>query len=85
MTKADKIEEALRAAFSPTVLEVLNESYKHAGHAGDDGTGETHYAVRIKSAAFEGQSRIARHRAVHGAIGKDLMAEIHALSLDIST
>lgn len=84
MTKADKIEAALRAAFSPEVLEVLNESHKHAGHAGDDGTGETHYAVRIKAPAFGGQSRIARHRAVHGAIGKELMVQIHALSLDIS-
>jgi BolA protein len=84
VTKADKIEAALRAAFSPAVLEVLNESHKHAGHAGDDGTGETHYAVRIKAAAFDGQSRIARHRAVHGAIGKELMVQIHALSLDIS-
>ena len=85
MTKADKIEAALRAAFTPQVLDVVNESHMHAGHAGDDGTGETHYAVRIQSAAFDGMSRIARHRAVHAAIGKDLMAQIHALSLDISS
>ena len=84
MTKADKIEAALRAEFTPQVLDVVNESHMHAGHAGDDGTGETHYAVRIQSAAFEGLSRIARHRAVHAAIGKDLMVQIHALSLDIS-
>jgi BolA protein len=83
LTKADRIEAALRAALAPSVLDVMNESHKHAGHAGDDGTGETHYHVRIASAAFEGKSRIARHRAIHAAIGPDLMAEIHALSLDI--
>ena len=84
MTKADKIETALREAFAPTTLVVLNESHKHAGHAGDDGTGETHYAVQITAEAFAGQSRIARHRAVHKALGPELIAQIHALSLDIS-
>lgn len=83
MTKAEKIEAALRAAFDPSELVVENESHKHAGHAGDDGTGETHYAVRIRAAGFDGLGRIKRHRAVHSALGADLIAQIHALSLDI--
>jgi BolA protein len=84
MAREDDIRQALEAAFSPRELEVENESHRHAGHAGDDGSGESHFRVRIVADAFEGQSRIARHRAVHAALGKELMGEIHALALDIS-
>ena len=79
----DEIRARLAAAFAPKRLEVVNESHRHAGHAGDDGSGETHFAVVIRSEAFAGQSRLARHRAVHGAIGADLVTRIHALALDI--
>ncbi|MFN3664369.1 BolA family protein [Yoonia sp.] len=67
----------------PETLEVINESHKHAGHAGDDGSGESHWRVVIKAAALDDMSRIARHRAVHDAIGPDLMARIHALAIDM--
>lgn len=62
---------------------MVNESHRHAGHAGDDGSGESHFRVAIRAAAFEGQTRIARHRAVHAAIGPELMGRIHALALEI--
>ena len=85
MTKADHIAECLRGAFDPTHLAVRNDSAQHAGHAGHDGTGDSHFHVEIRAQAFANKSRIARHRAVHAALGADLMASIHALSLDIDS
>ena len=82
MPVIDEIEQKLRAAFAPEALEVVNESHRHAGHAGDDGTGETHFAVRIRSPGFAAMSRVARHRAVLAALG-DIPGRIHALALDI--
>lgn len=80
------IEATLRArlteAFAPERLEIINDSHKHAGHSGDDGTGESHFSVLIRAAAFGPLNRVARHRAVHAAIG-DLTTRIHALALDI--
>ena len=84
MSVETQIRERLAAAFQPTVLKVENQSARHAGHAGDDGSGESHWHVELASAAFKGQSRIARHRAVHAALGPEIMGRIHALSLDLS-
>ncbi|MGB3406170.1 MAG: BolA family protein [Jannaschia sp.] len=83
MTMEETIRRRLETAFDPAHLEVHNESGKHAGHAGDDGTGESHWHVVIWSRAFDGHSRIARHRMVHQALG-DVMDRIHALSMDLS-
>jgi BolA protein len=83
VTRAEKIEERLRAAFQPRVLEVVDESERHRGHAGYPEGGESHFKVTIEGDAFAGLSRIARHRAVHEALGRDLVAEIHALALKI--
>jgi len=80
---AARIEEKLKAAFTPSSLDVVEDSESHRGHAGFQEGGESHFNVRIRSASFEGQSRIARHRAVHAALGKDIMTTIHALALDI--
>jgi BolA protein len=82
MAVKDEIEERLTAAFHPTVLDVVNESHRHAGHAGDDGSGESHFHVTIRAAAFGPMSRVARHRAVHQALG-DLNRRVHAIALDI--
>jgi BolA protein len=82
MTVKDDIEERLTAAFHPSVLEVVNESHRHAGHAGDDGTGESHFHVTIRAEAFQAMPRVARHRAVHQALG-DLNQRVHAIALDI--
>jgi BolA protein len=83
MTRAEKIVERLEAAFAPSVLDVVDESEAHRGHAGFQEGGESHFRVTIEAEAFAGLSRIEKHRAVHGALGKDLVAQIHALALTI--
>jgi BolA family transcriptional regulator, general stress-responsive regulator len=82
MTVKAEIESRLTAAFAPDRLEVVNESHKHAGHAGDDGSGESHFRVLIRAGAFAPMSRVARHRAVHQALG-DLNRRVHAIALDV--
>lgn len=83
MSKTEEIRTALQTAFDPRELEVVDDSESHRGHGGYREGGETHYNLRIRSAAFKGQSRIARHRAVHAALGPDLIGRIHALALDL--
>lgn len=85
MSRRMRIEEKLAQTFTIERLEVIDESESHRGHAGFQEGGESHFRVLLISADFVGQSRIARHRAVHAALGKDLMGEIHALALDLST
>jgi BolA protein len=80
---AQEMDALLRAAFAPRELEVVDDSESHRGHAGFQEGGESHFNVRIRAQAFEGQSRIARHRAVHQALGKDVIGRIHALALDL--
>ena len=82
MPVADEIRVRLTAAFAPEVLDIANDSHRHAGHAGDDGTGESHFRVTIRAAALTPMGRVARHRAVHAALG-DLTTRVHALALDI--
>lgn len=84
MTRAEQITTRLKDAFDPEHLDVVDESEMHRGHAGFQEGGESHFRVKMVSAALAGQSRIAQHRAVHAAIGKQLMGEIHALVLDLS-
>ena len=83
MQVTQEIESRLKAAFDPSLLDVVDDSESHRGHAGFQEGGESHFNVRIRSQAFDGQSRIQRHRSVHAALGPDLVARIHALSLDI--
>lgn len=83
MSKTEEIREKLQAAFAPRALEVVDDSESHRGHGGYQEGGESHFNVRIRAEAFKGQSRIARHRAVHAALGDDLMGRIHALALDL--
>ena len=78
---AERIERKLRRAFEPERLEVINESHLHAGHAGHDGTGESHYRVRVRSSRFSGMSRVAIHRAVNAALADELRT-VHALAID---
>lgn len=78
--RVQRIESALRAAFSPSELEVVDDSHKHVGHAGArDGRG--HYSVRIVALAFAGMAPLARHRAVYAALGSMMQEDIHALSI----
>lgn len=85
MAVADAIREKLIAAFAPVALQVMDESARHAGHAGaeraDGAVGETHFHVRIVSKAFEGTSRVDRQRRVHAALADELKGPVHALSL----
>ena len=78
---ATEIETRLRAALNPTRLAVINDSDKHRGHAGHDGSGESHFTVEIEAAEFAGMTRLQRQRAVNAALG-DLMKErVHALAI----
>ncbi|WP_010142060.1 BolA family protein [Oceanicola sp. S124] len=84
MSRTAEIRDRLQARFTPEVLEVIDDSESHRGHAGYQDGGESHFIVRMKAGALAGQSRIAQHRAVHEALGP-LMQQIHALSLDLSS
>ena len=79
-TKAS-ITNKLREAFSPESLAVSDESHLHEGHAGHRVGGETHFRVYIVSSAFEGKSRIERHRMINSALGAELEGGVHALAI----
>lgn len=83
-TLQSEIESLLTSAFAPSRLEVSNDSAKHRGHAGDDGTGESHFTVAIESAAFAGKSRLQRQRMVNGALGDIPGQRVHALAIRAS-
>ena len=76
-----EIEKRLRDALAPTILNVINDSDRHRGHAGHDGNGESHFTVEIEAPAFAGQSRIERQRAVNRALGDLLVERVHALAI----
>ncbi|THF57548.1 BolA family protein [Ollibium composti] len=84
------MEDKLNRAFSPERLSVVNESHLHAGHhhiengeqAEFDGTGETHFRVRIIAPAFSGMSRVERHRAINAVLADELKAGVHALAIE---
>ncbi len=80
-TIASEIEALLRAAFAPTSMAVINDSARHHGHAGDDGSGESHFTVEIESAAFAGVSRLERQRMVNRALGDIPGQRVHALAV----
>jgi BolA protein len=90
MSMQARIEAKLTEAFSPERLAVINESHLHAGHHHTergqeetfDGTGETHFRVRIVAGAFAGKSRIDRHRAVNALLADELKAGVHALAIE---
>ena len=78
---AIEIETRLTAALSPARLAVINDSAKHSGHMGDDGSGESHFTVEIESDAFVGQSRVGRQRLVNRALGDMMREKVHALAI----
>ncbi|MGB3392409.1 MAG: BolA family protein [Stenotrophomonas sp.] len=84
MNRVERIEVALRTAFAPQLLEVEDDSHRHAGHAGArDGRG--HFNVSIVSEAFAGKAPLARHRAVYAALGEMMQSDIHALAIKAQT
>lgn len=82
-TVQQSIERKLRETFSPDLLEIENESHRHAGHAGSPGTGDSHFNVMIVSRAFEGTSRVDRQRKVYAVLADELSGPVHALALKI--
>ena len=78
---AAEIEHLLTAAFAPSRLAVINDSARHHGHAGDDGSGESHFTVEIESAAFAGVARLQRQRMVNAALGDIPGQRVHALAI----
>lgn len=87
-----RIETKLTEAFSPQSLSVIDESHLHAGHhhgdsehhVGFDGSGETHFRVRLVSESFTGQSRLARQRAINAVLAEELAGTVHALAIEAS-
>ncbi|PLK25534.1 BolA family transcriptional regulator [Novosphingobium sp. TH158] len=80
-TVQTEIEALLTAAFAPSRLAVINDSGRHSGHAGDDGSGESHFTVEIESEAFTGVSRVLRQRMVNKALGDIPGQRVHALAI----
>jgi BolA protein len=78
---AEEITKRLNEALAPSHLDVRNDSAMHHGHAGDDGSGESHFSVDIVSPRFAGMSRVERQRAVNAALADLLRERIHALSI----
>ena len=84
MNRVERIRSALQAAFTPQLVEVRDDSHRHAGHAGaSDGRG--HFKVIVVSEAFAGKAPLARHRAVYAALGDMMETDIYALSIKALT
>jgi BolA protein len=81
MTTKEIIINKLHEAFTPESLEVQDESHLHEGHAGHRPGGETHFRVYIVSQAFNGKSRIERHRMINATLASELAGSVHALAL----
>ena len=79
-----EIEQRLQAALAPARLVVTNDSARHRGHAGDDGSGESHFTVEIVAERFAGMSRVERQRAVNRALADLMRDRIHALAIRAS-
>ena len=81
MRVAEIINQKLTVSLSPTLLEIVDDSHKHAGHAGARPEGESHFSVTIVSQVFEGKSRVQRQRLVYQALSEEMTGRIHALEL----
>ncbi len=90
MSIKDRITAKLQEALTPTHIEVIDDSAKHAGHIGHPGSGhpgqmaarETHFTVKVASAAFSGKGRLERHRAIHAILADELRDGVHALAIE---
>jgi BolA protein len=79
-----RISAKLRQNFSPSALEVIDESYQHAGHSGAGPDGESHFRVKIVAEAFRGKSRVDQHRMVNAALAEEVRERVHALAIQAS-
>jgi len=85
MLVAEKIRLKLEKAFAPETLEVRDESHLHSGHSGAPEGGESHFRVVLVSKVFEGQSRVARQRAINAILKDELAGPVHALAMKTLT
>lgn len=85
MSIADAIQSKLNAAFSPSRMNITDESHLHAGHVGARPEGETHFRVEIVSPAFGGVSRVERQRMIYRVLAEELSDRVHALALQVRT
>ncbi len=79
------IKRLVEENLEPVNFELINESHKHLGHAGDDGSGQTHYKLIVVSHVFKGQSRVERQRAVMQVLKDAFDSGLHAISMKLST
>lgn len=80
-----QIAQKLTEGLAPAALEVIDESHHHAGHGHHHPDGETHFRVEVVSAAFEGKSRVERHRLVNALLAQELDGRVHALAISART
>jgi BolA protein len=78
---AEEMHRLLTEAFAPARLAIINDSAKHRGHTGDDGSGESHFTIEIEAAAFAPMNRLARQRAVIAALGDIVGQRVHAVAI----
>ena len=83
MTYRERMIAKLTAAFSPSFLDVIDESDRHHGHGGGHAEGETHFLVQIAAPAFAGTSRVQRHRMINEVLKDELAERVHALSIEV--
>lgn len=83
MSLTQTIETKLRDAFAPEAFELVDESERHRGHSGYREGGESHFRLRMVSAAFAGESRVARQRAVNRVLAEELAGPVHALAMEL--
>jgi stress-induced morphogen len=84
-SRAARLEAELTRTFAPLLLRVVDDSARHAGHAGAQAGGQTHYSVLLVAEAFRGMTRVARSRAVHAALAEEFSGGMHALALTLRT
>jgi len=82
-TVAAIIEDKLSSQLKVSYLEIINESHQHQGHAGDNGTGESHFRVQIEAEELTGKTRIMQHRMINKILAEELKGPIHALAIQI--
>lgn len=85
MEIAARLRRKLTEALAPSRLDIVDDSHRHAGHAGHDPRGESHFTVTVVSAAFAGRSRVERQRLVYGLLAEELAGRVHALALTTLT
>ncbi|MDX7952580.1 BolA family transcriptional regulator [Lichenihabitans sp. Uapishka_5] len=85
MTARTRLLATLTEALHPVSLDVVDESHHHAGHGGWRPEGETHFRVKVVSAAFAGKTRVDRHRMVNALASGELAAGLHALAIEART